>query len=54
MSEQDEANKNIQVIWDALDAFSFREGFIPEWEPSYDDQWKEICTAMTWIEENLK
>lgn len=52
--KQDEANKNIQVIWGALDAFSFREGFIPEWEPSYDKQWKEICAAMTWIEENLK
>lgn len=42
----------LNVIWDALCAF--REDLIPEGVPEYDDQWSEICTAMAWIEEDLK
>lgn len=42
----------LDTIWDALQAY--REDCIPESDPTYDDQWGDICTAMAWIEEDLK
>ncbi|WP_339673857.1 hypothetical protein [Dasania marina] len=41
----------IEAIWVAL--HSFREDCIPEGDESYDSQWDEITTAMSWIEETL-
>jgi hypothetical protein len=43
----------LETIWLALEGF--RENCIPEGqEQSYDDQWGDICTAMAWVEEDLR
>ena len=41
----------LDTIWDALGGY--REDCIPEDDPSYDDLWSDICTAMAWISEEL-
>jgi len=41
----------VETIWDAL--HSYREDSIPEGE-EYDPIWDDICTAMAWIEEEIK
>jgi hypothetical protein len=41
----------IDTIWQALEAY--REDCIPESDPTYDEQWSDICTAMAWIQEDL-
>ena len=39
-----------ETIWNAL--HSHRENCIPEGgDPTYDEEWDDICTAMAWIEE---
>jgi len=43
---------DLDIIWDALQGY--RENFIPENDPDYDEQWSDICTQMAWIEELLK
>jgi hypothetical protein len=40
------------TVWDALAAY--RETCIPEGDADYDAEWDEICTAMAWIEEELR
>ena len=39
------------TIWGAL--HDYRENSIPESDPTYDDQWGDICSAMAWIQEAL-
>lgn len=41
----------LETVWEAL--HGFREDCIPEGDPTYDDQWGDICTAMAWITEAL-
>lgn len=41
----------VNCIWEALQAF--REDCIPECDPTHDEQWDDICTAMAWISEEL-
>lgn len=43
--------EQIQIVWDALHAY--REDLIPEGDPTYDDLWGDICTAMAVIQEDL-
>lgn len=42
----------LETIWIALEGY--RENCIPEGNSDYDEEWGEICTAMAWIEEDLK
>ncbi len=37
----------LSTVWDALQGY--REDCIPEHDPAYDDEWSDICGAMTWI-----
>ena len=40
----------LNEIWVALNAYRVdREG-----NPDYDEQWKKVCQAMAWIEEDLE
>lgn len=41
----------LETIWDALQ--EFRDVNIPEGNPTHDEQWDDICTAMAWIAEEL-
>ena len=43
--------KQLDIIWDAL--HSYREDCIPESDPSYNEQWEDICLAMAVIREDL-
>lgn len=47
-----DVNSWLSTIWMAL--HSYRETLIPEGDEMYDREWDEICTAMAWIEEDLK
>ena len=42
----------LNVVWEAL--IDFRVTLIPEGKPDHDSYWDDICTAMAWIEEDLK
>lgn len=44
-------NIDLTIIWNAL--HSYREDCIPENDPTYDDEWDQICTHMAWIHEAL-
>jgi hypothetical protein len=44
--------QQIEIIWDALEAY--REDLIPEGDEQFDEIWDDICTAMAFIQENLK
>ena len=44
-------NEQIAIIWQALEAY--RDDLIPEGDPSYDEEWNDICTAMAVIQEEL-
>ena len=44
--------EQIAVVWDALHAY--REDLIPEGDPTYDEIWSDICTAMAVIQEELR
>lgn len=44
--------EQIQIIWAALEAY--REDLIPEGQPEYDEEWNNICTAMSAITEDLE
>lgn len=44
-------NIDLNIIWNAL--HSYREDCIPENDPTYDDEWDNICTQMAWIHEAL-
>lgn len=52
MLKANDINSAIDTIWNALHAY--REDCIPESDPTYDDQWSDICTAMAWIEVDLE
>jgi hypothetical protein len=41
----------LETIWDAL--HGYREDSIPP-DEEYDPIWDDICTAMAWIEEEIK
>ena len=41
----------IRVVWQALGGV--RESLLPEGQPEYDEQWDEITTAMSWIQNEL-
>lgn len=41
----------LKTVWQALEAY--RDDLIPEGDPSYDEEWNDICTAMAVIEEDL-
>ncbi len=41
----------LETVWTAL--HGYRDDCIPEGEPTYDDHWSDICSAMAWIEEEL-
>jgi hypothetical protein len=43
--------KQINIIWEAL--HSYREDCIPESDPSYNEEWEDICLAMAVIQEQL-
>ncbi len=43
--------KQLEIIWDAL--HSYREDCIPESDPSYNEEWEDICLAMAVIREDL-
>jgi hypothetical protein len=43
--------EQINIIWDALHAY--RENCIPESDPSYNEEWEDICLAMAVIQEDL-
>ena len=43
---------NLEIIWHALG--NYRENCIPEGQdPTYDEEWGDICTQMAWIAEEL-
>ena len=42
----------METIWDAL--FKYRDNCIPEGDAKYDAEWSDICTAMAWLQEELK
>jgi len=42
----------LNIVWDALEAY--REDLIPEGDNQFDEFWDDICTAMAFIQENLK
>jgi hypothetical protein len=47
------SKKELSTIWYALHCY--REECIPEGgDPEYDDEWDEICTIMSKIQEQLK
>ena len=50
MTRNDSA-AHLNVIWAALEAY--REDLIPERHSEHDEIWDEICTAMSWIAEDL-
>ena len=52
MLKSNDISSAIDTIWNALHAY--REDCIPESDPTYDDQWSDICTAMAWIEVDLE
>ena len=41
--------ESLNFIWDKL--HGYREDCIPESNPDYDEEWDNICTAMSWIED---
>jgi len=43
--------KQLEIIWNAL--HSYREDCIPESDPSYNEEWEDICLAMAVIREDL-
>lgn len=43
--------EQINIIWEAL--HSYREDCIPESDPSYNQEWEDICLAMAVIQEDL-
>lgn len=43
--------EQINIIWEAL--HSYRENCIPESDPSYNEEWENICLAMAVIQEDL-
>jgi hypothetical protein len=43
--------EQINIIWEAL--HSYREDCIPESDPSYNEEWEDICLAMAVIQEDL-
>jgi hypothetical protein len=46
------SSDELDIIWNAL--FSYRDECIPEGDdPSYDDEWGDICHIMAKITENL-
>jgi hypothetical protein len=47
-----DVKQQIEIIWDALEAY--REDLIPEGDEQFDEIWDDICTAMAFIQENLK
>jgi len=44
--------EQLNTVWDALEAY--REDLIPEGDEQFDEIWDDICTAMAFIQENLK
>ena len=42
----------METIWDAL--FDYHDNCIPEGDADYYAEWSDICTAMAWLEEELK
>ena len=42
----------LDVVWETLS--DYRENLIPEGDEMFDAQWDDICTAMAWIEDELK
>jgi len=44
--------EQLNTVWDALEAY--REDLIPEGDDQFDQIWDDICTAMAFIQENLK
>jgi hypothetical protein len=43
---------SLEVIWAALSGY--RETCIPQGvDPTYDEEWDNICTHMAWIAEEL-
>lgn len=48
---RNDTRSQLDVVWDAL--LAYRADLIPEGDPSYDEQWNEICTAMHWLSEDL-
>ena len=49
---RNDTKAQLEIVWDALHAY--RDDLIPEGDTQYDEIWSEICTAMAWIEEDLK
>ena len=41
--------QSLEFIWDKL--VGYREDCIPENDTTYDEEWDDICTAMSWIED---
>lgn len=37
----------LSTVWDALQGY--REDCIPEHDPTYEEEWSDICSAITWI-----
>jgi len=52
MLKNNNVDSMLDVIWEAL--HGYRQNCIPEGTNEYDDEWSDICTAMAWIEEDLK
>jgi hypothetical protein len=44
--------EQLNIVWDALEAY--RENLISEGDEQHDAIWDDICTAMAFIQENLK
>ena len=42
----------MRVVWQALHAL--RDTQLPEGITKNDEQWNDICTAMSWIDETLE
>jgi len=43
----------LETVWNALHAY--RETQIPEgFDPSYDDEWRDLCAAMSGITQALQ
>lgn len=47
-----DTKQQLNTVWDALEAY--RENLIPEGDDQFDQIWDDICTAMAFIQENLK
>ena len=45
-------HEQLEIIWEAL--YAYRADLIPEGDEQYDALWSDICTAMAWIEEDLR